>query len=208
MKRTVMALAGALALGGCNAVVTPTPLFTLSDQASGPAPRLGVWRFEDKSDCNVDEAKPMGDWPACAQGLVWKTGGMAGFYDKDGATPVWKVQPLIFAPGTPNIIQAALQISGGVTTTATPYVYAGARATKTDGEGRISALTLWPVMCGPPPPGDAGGMTKQLLPGLTAKPDDPACTTTSVAALRNAAKASEAWTPKVLNGHWVRDGEK
>jgi hypothetical protein len=41
---------------------------------------------------------------------------------------------------------------------------------------------------------------------MTAKTDDPVCTTTSTKALQNAAKASEAWTPEVKKGHWVRDG--
>ena len=206
MNRIIAALIGTLLLTGCNAVITPTPLFTLADQASGPAPRLGVWRFEIKSDCAVDESKPIGDWPECAQGLVWKDGGVAGYYDRAGGAPVWKVQPLIFAPGTPNILQAAVNVSGDVKVSGTPYGYVGARATKTDDKERITALVIWPVLCGAPPPGQADGMTKKLLPGLSAKPEDPVCTTDSVTALRNAARASESWTPKTISGHWVRDG--
>ena len=212
MNRMIAALIGTCLLGGCNVVVTSAPLFALADQASGPGPRMGVWRFEAKPDCAVDEGKALGDWPECAQGLVWKDGGMAGFYERTaGATgapgaPLWKVQPLIFAPGTPNILQAAINVSGDLKMSGTPFGYAGARATKTDDKGRITALVLWPVMCGPPPPGDKDAMTKKLLPGLSAKPEDPVCTTSSVADLRNAAQASEAWAPKAMSGHWVRDG--
>ena len=206
MRRMIAVLIGTLLLGGCNAVITPTPLFTLADQAGGPAPRLGIWRFEIKSDCAVDESKPIGDWPECAQGLVWKEGGVAGFYDRASGAPVWKVQPLIFAPGTPGIVQAEMNVSGDIKVDGKPSAYAGARATKSDDQGRITALVIWPVLCGPPPPGQADGMTKTLLPGLSAKPEAPVCTTASVAALRNAAQASEAWTPKTISGHWVRDG--
>ena len=36
-------------------------------------------------------------------------------------------------------------------------------------------------------------------------PGDPVCTTTSRDALRAAAKASEAWTPKLMTARWLRD---
>ncbi|HEY7853246.1 MAG TPA: hypothetical protein VIB82_09745, partial [Caulobacteraceae bacterium] len=66
--------------------------------------------------------------------------------------------------------------------------------------------SLWPVQCGPPPPGDKAASTSKPLPGMVMKPDDPVCTTTSIPALRAAAKASEAWAEKLLSARWLRDG--
>jgi hypothetical protein len=47
--------------------------------------------------------------------------------------------------------------------------------------------------------------TEAPLPGLTMKKDDTTCTPDSVAALRNAAKASEAWADDNAAMHWLRD---
>ena len=65
-----------------------------------------------------------------------------------------------------------------------------------DDQGRITAFTLWPVQCGPPPPKDNNGndtaaATLKPLPGIELKPGDAVCSTSSVSApCRNAAKAS------------------
>ena len=67
------------------------------------------------------------------------------------------------------------------------------------------ALSLWPVQCGSPPPGDAtGGTTTKPLAGIEMAPGDPVCTTKSSDALRAAAKASEAWTPQLMTARWLR----
>jgi len=122
---------------------------------------------------------------------------------------VWTTQPLIFAAGTPRIGQVQAKISGDVKTSVNPYIYAGIRATKSDGEGRIVALSLWPVQCGPPPPGEeTGGTTKHPLAGIEMTQADPVCTTKSSDALRAAAKASEAWAPQLMTARWLRDAER
>jgi hypothetical protein len=95
-----------------------------------------------------------------------------------------------------------------------PYGYGAVRPTRFDSEGRITAFTIWPVQCGPPPPKNAKGedvapATLKPLPGIVMKKGDPVCTTTSVAALRNAARASEAWAPQPpRESHWVRDAQQ
>jgi len=208
MKALAPALIVMALLTGCNTVVTPSPLFSVADQMGGPAMRTGVWRIEPEGECAADETKPLVGWPDCAKGFVLQDGGVAGYYDKTDSGPVWKTQPLIFAPGKPGVLQAVVNVGGDVKVSGTPYAYAGVRPTKSDDQGRIIALALWPVLCGPPTPGHEDEMTKKLLPGLTAKPDDPVCTTGSSAALRAAAAASEAWAPKKINGHWVRDQDR
>ena len=95
-----------------------------------------------------------------------------------------------------------------------PYGYGAVRPTNVDDQGRITAFTLWPIQCGPPPPKDKDGndtaaATLKPLPGLEMKPGDAVCTTKSVSALRNAAKASEAWAPQPRgDSHWIRDAQR
>jgi hypothetical protein len=202
-------LAAALVLAGCNLVVTPAPLFLASDHPAGPLPRLGVWRTEQKPDCAFDAAGPMAGWPECAGGVALRDGGIAGYYDRASGKPVWKIEPMLFVPGVPMIGQAQVTVSGDVIPMSKPYAYVGVRPITTDPEGRIVAMSIWPVQCGPPAPGDTMSMTKSLLPGLSAKPGDLACTTSDPAALRAAAAASEAWAPETMRGKWawVREGE-
>ncbi len=196
-------------LAACNVVVTQAPLFTRADEAGAPSPRPGLWRFDGDADCRVDESRPLVEWPRCGAGAVLNSG-TAGYFERETGVPVWTIQPLILAAGAPRIAQAQVKFSGDIKVEGATYAYAGVRATKLDDRGRIVALRFWPVQCGPPPPpgegGDAAAGTSKPLAGLTMKPGDPACATTSQAALREAAKASEAWAPKPLNARWVRDG--
>ncbi|MBA3811030.1 MAG: hypothetical protein H0X27_05180 [Caulobacteraceae bacterium] len=206
----VAASAPALALlSACNVVITPAPLLTRADEAGAPAPRPGLWRFDGDADCRVDESRPLIEWPKCGAGAVLNAG-TAGYFERGTGVPVWTTQPLILAAGAPRIAQAQVKFSGDVKVEGATYAYAGVRATKLDDRGRVVALSAWPVQCGPPPlAGEGGGAaagTAKPLPGLTMKRGDPVCSTTSKSALREAAKASEAWAPNSLNAHWVRNG--
>ena len=204
-----MVVAAALTLGGCNLVVTPSPLFSAADQAPGALPRPGVWRTAQKPDCAFDPEKPLGEWPECSGGVALQAGGRARYFDHAAKPPAWKTQPLLFLPGSPMIGQVEVTVVGEALPVAKPYVYLGVRPTRTDEAQRIVAMKVWPVQCGPPPPGDTPSLTKSLLPGLTAERGELACTTMKVAALRAAAAASEAWAPEPMRGEWtwVRDGD-
>ena len=197
-------MAVCLLLGACNVVITKTPLFSKADESGAPPLRPGLWRMGAEPDCKVDEAKPLIDWPKCARGVVIRDGA-GGYYDRDSGAPVWATQLIIVAGGTPRIGQVQAKLSGDVKVGANPYIYAGVRATKTDGEGRIVALSLWPVQCGPPPSDDTTAGTAKPMAGIEMAPGDPVCTTQSSDALRAAAKASEAWTPKLMTARWLRD---
>jgi hypothetical protein len=203
-------VAAALMLGGCNLVVTPRPLFSAADQAPGALPRSGVWRTAAKPDCAFDPAKPLGEWPECAGGVALQADGRARYYDHAAKPPAWKTQSLLFLPGSPMIGQVEVTVVGATLPVGDkPYAYVGVRPARTDEARRIVAMRVWPVQCGPPAPGDTLSLTKSLLPGLTAKRGEIACTTTDVAALRAAAAASEAWAPEPMRGEWawVRDGD-
>ena len=206
MKR-ILALSGlGLLLGACNVVVTKEPLLTAADEAGAPPMRPGVWRMEGLDQpCQVDESRPLIEWPKCAGGVVIKQGAV-GFYDRDGETPAWTSQAFVLAAGMPRIGQAQAKISGDVKVGSDPFIYFGAQPTKNDAVGRITAMSIWPVQCGPPPPGDKAESTAHPLPGIEMNPGDPVCTTSSVAVLRAAAKASEPWVPKTVHARWVRDG--
>ncbi len=197
-------MAALITLGGCNAVVTSTPMFTHADEAGAPEVRPGLWRFDNGDKCDFDESLPLKSWPECAGGVMLRDGN-AGYFQRGVGKPVWTIQPVILTAGSPRIGQAQVKISGDVTVENQPYAYAGVRPTGFDGKGRVTAFAFWPVQCGSPPPGGNDAVTTRPLPGLTLKPGEPVCTTSSPTALRNAAKASEAWAPKPMSGRWVRD---
>jgi hypothetical protein len=230
--RTLVGVAGGLALlSACNVVVTKDPLFAQADSAGAPTLRPGVWMFFKEADCQVDEAKPFTDWPDCVGGGLVSPGNVKGHKAKAPPDQL-EDTPIVLASGEPRILQAQVDVdlsmtaeasaNGGATASssgessahARPYGYAAVRPTKLDSEGRITAFTLWPIQCGPPPPKDKDGndtapATLKPLPGMIMKQGDAVCSTASVAALRGAAKASEPWAPQPMpQSHWVRDAER
>jgi len=220
MRRILIAL-GLLLLGGCNMVVTKTPLFAKSDTAGVPQLRPGIWIEQSDKPCDFDPAKPLADWPDCAKGAIVLDGKVGGYNaDADGKKTLTTTD-LVVAGGDPRIVQIRmddLELKGlGDVPLGPMYLYMAARPTKTDETGRITAYVAWPILCGSPPPQNAktsaGGMrfgTLKPLPGLTMDKDDNNCTTTSQDVVRAAAAASEKWTsPDNLSAeHWVREGDR
>jgi hypothetical protein len=217
-------------LGGCNAVVTKTPLFTAADEAGAPALKPGVWLVFKQADCKFDESKPIDEWPDCAGGAVSRPGEVIS-HDAKAAKGVWQHDPMVLAAGDPRIAQVPVKTnvsaqadasaSGGATASASAsgggetrvYGYAGVAPTSSDSEGRITGLEWWPVQCGPPPPkNDKGEITVfgtlKPLPGMVMKPGEAVCSTDSTSALRAAAKASKAWAESIGTARWLRDGDR
>lgn len=206
-------------LSACNVVLTKDPLFTAADEAGAPPLRPGVWVMQDP-DCSFDEARPVTTWPDCSGGMIFRDGQAIGVSRKEGKTS-WERQPLVIAAGDPRIAQLRVHlnlssgsghnVSGQETTL---YGYAAVEPLKTGPAGRITAFSYWPVQCGPPPPPPKPDAkpevafqmgTRHLLPGLEMKEGEAVCTTSSIAALRNAAKASKAWAEKIGTAHWARE---
>jgi hypothetical protein len=229
--RLALMLAGLAALPACNVVVTKEPLFTQKDAAGAPPLRPGVWMFFKDPDCKVDEAQPFVDWPSCAGGGLVGDSEVSGRKSPDGPRDELETTPYVLAAGDPRImqLQVDLDLSASASTTASggaeasasapqsaharPYAYAGVAPTRFDDRGRITAFTLWPVQCGPPPPKNAKGedvaaATLKPLPGMIMKKDDVVCTTGSQAALRNAARLSRGWTDEPRQARWLRDGPR
>jgi hypothetical protein len=226
-----LAVASLAMLGACNVVLTKAPVFAQADSAGAPTLRPGVWLLFEQPDCKVDTSKPFVDWPDCAGGALVGEGQIAGH--KSGAPrDVLEKTPVVLAAGDPRIAQlpvdvdvsaqASASASGDATASASasggghdrPYAYAAVRPTRFDAEGRITAFRFWPVDCGPPPPKDKNGAdvaagTLHPLPGMQMKPGDAFCTTGSKAAIRAAAKASEAWADgPIPEARWLRDAER
>jgi hypothetical protein len=217
------ALLGPLLLGGCNMVYAEAPIFTQADAAGAPQLRPGLWA-KRTADCTFDPAKPIADWPECADPSV-VTAERVG----DPEDPA-KLVPYVLAAGDPRVMQLEVRPD---TDKPLVWLFAGLKPLKTDAQGRITEARTWMVLCGPPPPPkpdapekaipedetpdqtaariqadiDAqmnASVTREPLPGLTIK--DGMCVATERDPVRNAARASAAWDegePAVI--YWVRD---
>ncbi len=193
--RSGLGLVALLALGGCNVVATDTPMFTAADGAGAPAIRSGVWR-QDKTDCAFDEALPQNRWPKCADA-------QPGVADP----PFW-----LEVNGDPALLQLPFPKSA-IKDTGTSYLYAAYRPTKRDRHGRVIAMKLWLVRCGPAAADTDGAAASAAAaapapptwPGLTMSSDGNTCTPDGTAPLRNAARGSEAEADADSTSHWVRD---
>jgi hypothetical protein len=195
MRFLVFALAAVL-LGGCNLVISPTALFTEADTVGAPVLRPGIWVFTEGA-CPFDAAAPPDRWPPCVKAERIDARGRLVPHEDDKA---WSLR---LAKGDPMILQA-VDTSGG-----DAFFFAGVRPTRTEKDGRISALSIWFVDCGPEPPEDARNpdgsrryVSLELGPGLSAEADG--CVARDAAAVRAAARASEA-RQENRRYRWVRE---
>jgi hypothetical protein len=213
-----LVLIGALLLGGCNMVVTKTPVFTRADETGAARLRSGVWSGPTSTPCDFDEHAPLDSWPSCANGAVMGEGVIGGYQEKDGKRGLFQTD-VVLAAGEPRVLQidaGAVALGDGFSLSG--YFYAALRPTKTDNQGRITAFTAWPVLCGPPPADTTMKNNKMVfgtrhpLPGLVMDKDGNNCATHSTNALRMAATASEQWATsdggQPSASHWVRDGDR
>lgn len=219
--RRILIFASLLLLGACNMVVTKQPLFSTADAAGAAQLRPGVWRETPQSPCDFDETKPLADWPGCANGFIMRDGEAGGYNIDANGKKTWTSSELIFAGGEPRVIQVLMKDLGvkglGELPFGPMYLYVAAHPTSLDEQGRIVAFTVWPILCGPPPPPDAKGRdgnamrtgTLKPLPGLTMDKDNNNCTTSSQAVVRAAAKASADWqgSSPATEDRWIRDSD-
>ena len=222
--RTAALFCVAALLGGCNIVVSKTPVFAQADTAGTPAFRPGLWVGE-KDDCHFNEATPADKWPDCAEPVIVTPGEVRGV----GAQAQKQSTPYLLAAGDPLVLQAQadVDLSGGADASASgnghasasvsvegsaprPFLFLGVHPLSFDHQGRIIRMEQWPVMCGPPPPEPTPGtppekasyVTRNPLPGLTI--EDQVCTPANKAAVINAARQTRAYG-QVQTSHWVRD---
>ncbi len=221
--RALALTAMALALGGCNLVVSEKPMFTAADAVGAPALRSGVWSAS-QSGCDFKSSDPVAKWPKCAGGGVITASAIMASVDANGPgsadqppSTIAKPQttiPYVLAAGDPRVMQIDIKLPTQAGPSAIFY-FAALKPVSRDAQGRIVQAELWPIQCGPPPPpkpaaagreADQGGITDHPLPGL--KVADGMCTPTDKAAVINAAKASRVWADPIGTLRWVRNGVK
>ena len=194
MRRAAAILALTLLLGGCNIVTSPTPLFTEADTVGGASLRPGVWLAVDPK-CRFDASAPLTSWPDCAGAVTVDREGRLFLDEKEPAS-------IVLTGGDPMVLQVgAKEDQGG------GYSFYGVRPTRTRWDGRVVALSVWFVTCGPSPPDDAKNAdgskrfaTLEPAPGLVVEGNN--CVAHDRAAVRAAVVASEK--DGVLRYKWVR----
>jgi hypothetical protein len=221
--KTALGLVVLIPLTACNMVTTSNPMFAKADGLYAPPIRLGVWR-SDKPDCEFDETLPQDKWPKCAgaePGVgdppIWVE--VSG--DPDLLQLYFPVPYLKNASG--SYMYAAfrplkLDAQGRVVAMKSWPVQCGPPPPPTAPEPAAPASSATtPTSEAKAPPAElkeaAGRMvaglalmsaTRSPLPGLHMDNNFGACTPDSVASLRDAAKASEAWADNNSTSHWVR----
>ena len=195
---SMLAVAAALFLGGCeNLVFSEKPWFSAEDAVGVGAVRPGWW-MEDEPGCHVDLEASSTAWPDCAK-IVLASGDWKGvLWAADGTEHV-------LVGGDPMIAQYQFQTSKDA---AAPfqnaYLYFGAAALERDAEGRALVLRYWPTLCGPPRHDRPTSVTRRPWPGLHVQRDG-GCTADDVRTLRKAAKLSRALATEAPTLRWLRD---
>ena len=221
--RTLAALAAVLLLGGCNLVVSETPVFTAADAAGAPPLKPGIWAAP-QPNCDFKPADPLAQWPKCAGGAAITPTAILAAVDPSSlmapdqpppasAKPPLKV-PYVLAAGDPRVMQIHFVLPIDPAIKAAFFYFIALRPIAHDADGRIIDAEVWLVQCGPPPPpsgkgaaADQGAITDHPLPGMTVTKGE--CNPTGKAAVLNAAQPSHAWAgDQVGTLHWVRDGLK
>jgi hypothetical protein len=102
--RTAATIFLATLLGGCNLVTSTTPLFSARDAQGQAQLRPGIWMNVDAS-CTVDAAKPLADWPKCANAWVVRPGEVMAGRDPGAAPATWVSYKFVLARGDPAVMQ-------------------------------------------------------------------------------------------------------
>ena len=200
MPRLGLGLAAIVLISGCNAVTTPAPLFPTDRGVLKP----GVWRADMQKDCTFDDRAPISQWPSCAAAPVIHANGAGRVSGPDEGAASFDLRVV---RGDPLLVQAtAIRAKGDESGSQSLTLYLAGRATTLDAKGRATAVELWLVQCGPP--GEGAALTQRPLPGLVLDQQAKSCTTDQPEVLRDAGRASEAWTDPdgPLRLRWLRDG--
>ena len=203
VRRIVFVLAALTLLGGCNMVVTPTPMFDAGD-AAPPDLRNGLW-LADSGDCKVDTRKPVRRWPDCADWMIYRDGELTFPEGGKASDTDGKVFALLTS-GTPRVWQVTITDAEGKQIS----FYAGLEPVELDRRGRIIRYRSWPALCGPAQdkPTDreetlSDAVTKAPFPGLTM--EGGGCLPADEAALRNAVAASRSFVDPLDEARWIRE---
>jgi hypothetical protein len=170
--------------------------------------------MDEDPTCSVDTAKPMTDWPDCADAWVVHPGEILAGRDRGTPPSSWTHYKTLITRGDPAVLQVEMGADG---TDPGGFVYAGVRVLKSDANGRVVEYRLWPALCGPPPAPDPTGeksavLSDRPIAGLVADKDKQDCIASAQGPVLASVKQSEAWADKDSRGRdtarWVRDGDR
>ncbi len=189
-RRWVVILLALVTTACTNRVISHQPLFA-RDRALEGTLKEGVWASTEQG-CVYSLDQPIQAWPECAQAALI---GPKSFSKKE-----------YLVAGDPLIVQSRFRNRGK----ASHYAYTAILPLARDSAGRVTSLKAWAVECGPPDiVGDGSErevrVTKSPLPGLTVVGDN--CTALEPAPVRNASKASQAWSYTVTR-QWMRPSRR
>lgn len=195
--RAILAVACALMLGACNAVMSEKPLVAAADEDPAAPLRDGLW-------VQVGEICPPNPAPdsACSRGaFVVRRGHLLAARRMDDP------HPYRLAAGEPRILQAPVEVRDGKTM----HFFWAVKPIKSDDQGRIVAAEGWPVQCGPPH--KTGQAVRPLNDYLTHAPIRGVkldrklggCGAKDIALVRQAALASREWTAQPAVFQWLID---
>ena len=209
MRRLSVALMiAAVGLTACNEdlMTTKTPVLFAADGANLPSARGGVWADEG---CSADPAQDLPAWD-CDDAFIVRRGGPAHPDSAVSEDPAgMRAIRMAVAPD----FQIAQEGPGDPGDDGF-YRYFGIDRIRLDEQGRMVALQLWSLKCGPPPPDGsktAGGkprrQTLEPYPGVEV--EEGGCAAKGRSGLIAAASASRA-DPKGNHGgangwRWVRE---
>lgn len=234
MGRSLFSLAVLASLSACNMVVAEKPWF---DAPSGPQLKDGLWANLNTPDCQVSADLPLAEWPGCAKPMLVRGGEYLGPGGKTDELPPeqrldpanWDAIPHVLVDGNPQVDQIKLSppkdaegnprasagspAAFGIKPDQDLYLFMAVRPTKRDEAGLITETKRWPVLCGPMPKNpkkSSEGMpsftTDKPFKGLVIK--EGACFASSVDALVNAARQSEAIAQSegfsTIDSRWIR----
>lgn len=197
MRSVLILVLAAILLSGCgNVVFSEGPLFTTADARGATRFKPGLWLAEEPH-CEVDLTQRRDKWPTCARPMTMTRRG-------PGDPAFWEDKRPLLVAGDPLILQLSFEPPDEHDT----HYYWALRVTARDRRGRAKAISMWPVLCGPPRPneGEDGHepsrrLTMKLLPGLEARGNN--CIARDPGAVRQAADASEPWTPEPSTARWI-----
>ena len=204
-----MLVVGSL-LGACTSDLRSNrPWFTVEDARSAPAVRSGWWAPVDKY-CRIAAKAPSAAWPDCVAPILVPPGDRLiveiEMMGKTGGSSY------LLVAGKPPILQVFNKDDSlGEPLKALEYAYYGVKPRRHDRQGRITALALWPTLCGPPGPATKAHPyltpTQHPWPGLDLGFEAKLCTARDVQALREAVRRSAPFSQDrgAIAFRWIRD---
>ena len=212
MLRIVAVVWAALSLSACAVVSSDRPLFSPLDAAGAPILKPGLWAMP-VGDCRFSMRGPALKWPDCANGAYVGPSTLVGG-KRDAAGAFSNALDYRLAAGDPAVLQ--IEAPADRDPGDPKVIYLGVRPLASDGDGRVTKARVWLALCAKPPAMDAGDRSKptKLPVGLSAIKGPEECQARTQAAVRNAARQSEAWAfggdgdDFGLVARWIRDGDR